>query len=42
MKPEPKSLGVSLGAVIRLETIVSSIWSNMVAINQMMRKSTCA
>jgi hypothetical protein len=31
MKAEIKSLGASLGAVIRLEIVVPSTWSNMVA-----------
>jgi hypothetical protein len=42
VKTEPKNLGVSLGAVISLETIVLSTWSNMVVSHRMMRKPTCA
>jgi hypothetical protein len=42
VKTEPKNLGVSLGAVISLETIVLSTWSNMVVSHWMMRKPTCA
>jgi hypothetical protein len=41
VKAEPKSLGVSLGEMISLETIVSSTWSNMIASHRMTRKSTC-
>jgi hypothetical protein len=42
VKAEPKSLGVSLGAVISLEMIVPSTWLNMVASYRMMRKLTSA
>jgi hypothetical protein len=42
VKAEPKNLGVSLGAVINLETSVPSTWSNTLASHQMMRKLTCA
>jgi hypothetical protein len=41
VKAEPKSLGVSLGAVISLETIIPSTWSNTVACHQMTRRPTC-
>jgi hypothetical protein len=42
VKAELKSLGVSLGAVISLEVIVPSTWSNMVASHRMMMKPACA
>jgi hypothetical protein len=42
VKAEPKNLGVSLGAVISLETSVPSTWSNMLASHWMTRKRTCA
>jgi hypothetical protein len=42
MKAEPKSLGVSLGAVISLITSVPSTWSNTLASHRMVRKSACA
>jgi hypothetical protein len=42
VKAELKSLGVSLGAVISLETIAPSTWSNMVASHRMTMKPTCA
>jgi hypothetical protein len=42
VKVELKGLGVSLGAVISLETIVLSIWLNMVASHRMTMKPTCA
>jgi hypothetical protein len=42
VKAELKSLEVSLGAMISLETIVLSTLSNMVASHRMMMKSTCA
>jgi hypothetical protein len=42
VKVELKSIGVSLGVVISLETIVPSTWSNMVASYRMMIKPTCA
>jgi hypothetical protein len=42
VKAELKSLGVLLGAVMSLETIVLSTWSNMIVSHQMTMKPTCA
>jgi vancomycin permeability regulator SanA len=42
VKAEPTYLGVSLGAVIRLEMIVPSTWSDMLVNHRMTGKSTCA
>jgi hypothetical protein len=41
VKIEPRSLEVSLGAMISLETIIMLAWSNMGVSHRMMRTLTC-